>query len=447
MKWSEKTRSVLWRSRSVFRGIGLVIVVHLALYALHEYYQRQSVELEREIFKKYFPEAEAWGGYRVLWNVMPAKRTNERKQRDNDVTLLTQCSVNNLHYVTEMLQRWDGPISVALFVPGRHAFTAALCLEMIARCYDTERLTFHLVYPTSHPPAFDSTSVWFRHYNVNVNQNPLRYPHCRKVRETLQSVNATNYALGGIPYPHNTLRNVAKRGSGTRYVLLLDVDVMPSQGVRHVFLKYIGQQEESRRNRTVFVLPAFELLENMPLPRSKTKLVRAFALGAVRPFHVETCPQCHHATKYEDWFALEVNSSVAVAFELTWAPSWEPFYLGLADVPDYDERFKQYGFDRISQVCEMHAAGYRFQLMANAFVVHKGFKSKKSFHRSKDEENRRNWFLYEHVFNQELKLKYPDSKRSCLVGSKRQGKSKVSFKQHFKLNTKTKLIRDQNEEL
>lgn len=29
-----------------------------------------------------------------------------------------------------------------------------------------------------------------------------------------------------------------------------------------------------------------------------------------------------------------------------------------------------YGFDRIQQICELHAAGYKFSVLNNAFLVH-----------------------------------------------------------------------------
>ena len=54
------------------------------------------------------------------------------------------------------------------------------------------------------------------------------------------------------------------------------------------------------------------------------------------------------AYSYADWFATGGNSTVA--FEVAWKPSWEPFYVSARNVPEFDERFTNYGFDRISQV-------------------------------------------------------------------------------------------------
>ena len=72
----------------------------------------------------------------------------------------------------------------------------------------------------------------------------------------------------------------------------------------------------------------------------------------------------------------------------------------------------QYGFNRISQVCETHIAGFNFMVLNNAFLIHHGFKVKESFHSAKDEENARNRDIFR-TFKKELKIKYPRSTRHC----------------------------------
>lgn len=72
----------------------------------------------------------------------------------------------------------------------------------------------------------------------------------------------------------------------------------------------------------------------------------------------------------------------------------------------------QYGFNRISQVCETHTAGYDFVVLNNAFLIHHGFKTRDGFHSAKDEENNRNRDLFR-TFKKELKSKYPQSTSHC----------------------------------
>lgn len=123
-----------------------------------------------------------------------------------------------------------------------------------------------------------------------------------------------------------------------------------------------------------------------------------------------------------------VLPGLSAAYQLTWHDSCEPFYIASTRVPFYDEAFKQYGFNRISQVklhlitlafahsfsqvCELFVAGYTFSVLDNAFLVHLGVKTKEGFHQNKDTEQELNRKKYRE-FKQNLKFKYPDSDRSC----------------------------------
>lgn len=65
----------------------------------------------------------------------------------------------------------------------------------------------------------------------------------------------------------------------------------------------------------------------------------------------------NYPQKFTDYPAWERGSSSKTGdeglhslYEVLWRDPWEPFYLAPASVPPYDERFRQYGFNRISQV-------------------------------------------------------------------------------------------------
>ena len=63
-------------------------------------------------------------------------------------------------------------------------------------------------------------------------------------------------------------------------------------------------------------------------------------------------------------------------------------------------------------MCELHVAGYKFSVLDNAFLVHKGFKSPDGFHAGKEQEQEQNRLLFRQ-FKEELKTKYPESQRRC----------------------------------
>lgn len=57
-------------------------------------------------------------------------------------------------------------------------------------------------------------------------------------------------------------------------------------------------------------------------------------------------------TDYEAWQKEPPSLGLAPLFEVLWKDPWEPFYISRNSIPFYDERFKQYGFNRISQVLQ-----------------------------------------------------------------------------------------------
>ena len=67
---------------------------------------------------------------------------------------------------------------------------------------------------------------------------------------------------------------------------------------------------------------------------------------------------------------LSKSDQSKISFNATWNKNWEPFYIGSKNVPLFDERFKQYGFDRQQQICELYTAGYKFSVLNDAFLVH-----------------------------------------------------------------------------
>ncbi|GAB0201993.1 beta-1,4-glucuronyltransferase 1 [Grus japonensis] len=166
-------------------------------------------------------------------------------------------------------------------------------------------------------------------------------------------------------------------------------------------------------DQVVFVLPAFEVRAGTRVPGTKAELLQLWDRGDARPFYGALCPRCQAPTSYGRWWALPPTAHLRVAYEMPWRDPWEPFYVAPArGVPPFDERFLQYGFNRISQACELHVAGFRFVVLDGAFVVHRGFKEAGGFHGGREAELHRNRQLFRH-FRAELRQRYPRSSRRC----------------------------------
>lgn len=309
-----------------------------------------------------------------------------------DITLVTQCSQDHLSSLIPLALQWKGPLSVAVFARSGHEWPTLLEL---AKLYMSEEfpknsVTFSFVWPVSAAGGLPS--------------KPTNIPQ--------QNASESNYNHIDA-YPNNLLRNTARRAAITDFVFVIDVDMVPSQGLREDFLHLAKQNSWFQKNltldKTVFVVPAFE---GSIIPKTKLELIHAVEAGSVRPFYAQLCWKCHAHTDYESWLHQPVHKKLSPTYDVLWKDPWEPFYISLNSVPFYDERFKQYGFNRISQVCELHVAGFKFTVLNKAFVVHKGFKTKYSFHPGKEDELELNRRLYRQ-FKTELKSKYSESSRRC----------------------------------
>ncbi|RUS77678.1 hypothetical protein EGW08_014575 [Elysia chlorotica] len=378
------------------------------------------------------------GTYHLLDNFLPSELAI-RGRAPFDVSLVSQCSSSRLGDVWSLAPRWGGPASVAVFTWDDDFPVTASRLLHLHFCNDHvfRHVNFHLVYPLMRAPKqqhlaalagikLDCSSVTS---NANTDQ-------------IFPDISPINYSDRGkeLAYPNNVLRNLAINYAQTPYVFVVDVDMIPSEGLRTEFQKFmssfafssatmtdnpsllsknnthhgsriIEKLSHAKENLVAFVVPAFEMDATVKVPSGKSELLDLWTKGLVQPFYFDLCRKCHQPTDYERWRTLN-NKKMDVGFSVEYIPGWEPFYVARTSLPLYDERFKQYGFNRVSQVCEMHVAGFTFHVLDNAFLVHKGFKRESGFHSSKKAENDRNRLLFR-KYKEELKVKYPDVTRRC----------------------------------
>lgn len=324
---------------------------------------------------------------------------------DNDVSVVTQCSVNHLLHLLSFREVWQGPISVAVFMAQPEAYSVLQTIIVLVHCFPAvrESVSLHLVCPLT------SKDIPTIRPMTNISCDNIRRTH----RSNLNMTDALNYAAMA-KYPNNLLRNVAKYGARTAYVFVIDIDMLPNTGLDTSFIKFLKQitLERVLDNRTVYVVPSFEIDTDAAIPKQKDKLLEIWQRGLVRPFYYELCWKCQRFTEYDRWRNLKHDSELQVSYDVKWQDPWEPFYIAPRNVPVFDERFKQYGFNRISQACELHIAGFKFTVLNNAFLVHHGYKKKTGFHLTKDIEQEQNRILFR-LFKEELKTKYADSTRRC----------------------------------
>jgi len=103
-------------------------------------------------------------------------------------------------------------------------------------------------------------------------------------------------------YPVNTLRNVALTAAHADLVFLLDVDFLPSEGLR---ARICGDDSSKllrtlQQNKSALIVPAFEVSAGTKVPHKQSELEQTFNAGKAEGFHIRSFPSGHRATNLDD---------------------------------------------------------------------------------------------------------------------------------------------------
>lgn len=139
---------------------------------------------------------------------------------------------------------------------------------------------------------------------------------------TFKSAMQTDYKLiNAIEYPHNLMRNVARQGALTEFVLCIDLGILPSANIRRNFVKFAAKNGLFATNQTatsnilqkarksVYVLPIYELRSDIEPFQHKSQLLQAVENKNARALMQETCWFCQKPTDYEKWQGISPPES------------------------------------------------------------------------------------------------------------------------------------------
>ncbi len=233
---------------------------------------------------------------------------------DDDVTLVTQMSMDRLHMLEPLCKHWDGPISLAFY----------------ATDIDLRKLIDHV-----------KSSLVLRDLN----------------RLAIHAV-----TMDSSYYPVNFLRNVALGRVQTPYVYLSDIDFLPMFSLYHYLrtaIRVIGADKRA------LVVPAFEsLLYKIDFPRNKSQVVSMLNAGDLFTFRYHVWKKGHSPTNFDYWRKAERP------YKVKWISDFEPYVVVKSDVVKYDTRFVGFGWNKVSQMMELDSQGYEFVVLPEAFMVH-----------------------------------------------------------------------------
>jgi N-acetyllactosaminide beta-1,3-N-acetylglucosaminyltransferase len=247
----------------------------------------------------------------------------------HNVCLATQSSLDRLHWLGESSDHWRGAISLAIYLDDEEVGLFYKVLTHMRRCHSDllANIAFHVVSAAGQsltlPAAFsatfassassssssssssggdssktetddgdEGTSASAGHQSTPVN--------CTGPSEALTWLLKERPSLSakwesGRPYPQNLMRNVARKGCPSHYVLLLDVDVIPSYNMAESLAEFLDRPSVvAHCTKCAFVVPTYELDYSADFPQNKSQLLTLENQGRAQPFH-------HKAFRYNQF--------------------------------------------------------------------------------------------------------------------------------------------------
>lgn len=318
------------------------------------------------------------GDYWVLYNYIMAEKKFHCWE---SITYTSHADHTFLDNLVPVLDRWQGPVSLALYTPGSDFEDTLKTIKYLRECTTplvSKLVTFHLYFPARHVPK-----------HIPKPSEIFKSPTNCSILPPWSNVTArsTYKSQKKLLYPVNVGRNIARQTALTHYILASDIELYPSPGVITDFLDMVQRQDPPllHKKPKVFPLSIFEVEANMNLPRDKTELVAMLKNGSAIPFHKKVCAGCHNVPKSKEWMKAEVQPGLHVFHigkRMGYFVHWEPIYIGTHQDPYYDERLSWEGkSDKMTQGYTLCVQDYEFQILDNAFLVHKpGIKTLKKDH-------------------------------------------------------------------
>ena len=328
-----------------------------------------------------------------------AKWLSARPRSIDDITVCTNSDFDRLYMLAGQCSSWGGPVSAVvylpleLFSPQNRALVAEAKRQLAALHAEVEArgdctLDLVLVSEVLRPEA-----MWSFPYNSLRNQAIARTRTKLLILLDVDFLLRWGGAGGGWGWAPKSLPAVAYGTvqSGARLLLQAarpaaddpppSIPPAPSHSANlraHLLAepRFSALVTDAYINLDVVVLPAFETKPGLPLAQGTAiaeraiqgtkkqvfKLFRAGKLVQFAPFFLRG----HGPTEHKRWFGARQQ------YPAVYATGFEPFVLmSRVHVPWYDERFRGYGWDKITHIFQLARSGYNLMVHPTAFLVHR----------------------------------------------------------------------------
>ena len=206
-----------------------------------------------------------------------------RMAMNQAVCLATQSSLDRLYWLSHVAQQWRGAISVSVFLENDQVTYFRHVIRHLQRCHAELlfSIAFHVV--TGRPADTSRQSPIGVADQLNCTTATQDMEQLLKNRPEL----SRKWTVEGKAYPQNLMRNVARKGCPADYVLLVDVDVIPSYNMAQDIAQFLDQSPVADCAKCAFVVPTYELDLSAPFPANKSQLLLLENQGRAQPFHLK----------------------------------------------------------------------------------------------------------------------------------------------------------------
>lgn len=161
------------------------------------------------------------------------------------ITYTTHCDFTFLNNLVPLLERWNAPISIAVWTPASDFELALNSILFLRNCHARKFLvqqftTFHIFFeaeflPKFIPRVFGDIEADF----LCPESEPfVNFPHEKTFK-----------VMNNLTYPVNVGRNLARDAALTHFVLASDIELYPSSGLVDGFLDMVWKNSNEFLNR------------------------------------------------------------------------------------------------------------------------------------------------------------------------------------------------------
>lgn len=320
--------------------------------------------------KDFLPQTVQRGDYWVLKNYLRAD--HGMVSCHETITYTTHAGFEFLDNVLPLVERWMGPVSLAIHSPGTDLAPTVNSIRYLRDCMGNmlirQYVTFHLFFSSKHIPTNIPDPETFASTPYNCS---LDIPY-------IVNASTTYMKKKNLLYPVNVARNIARDAALTHFILPSDIELYPSPNLIPRFLNMIARNSKPLNTSTkprVFPISIFEVDAKVQVPLTKTDLQKMLKNKTAIPFHKFVCPNCHNIPQSTQWMSAHETNKMDV-FHVGKRHGkfvhWEPIFIGTHQDPYYDERLSWEGKkDKMTQGYILCVKDYDFMILNNAFLIHK----------------------------------------------------------------------------